>query len=106
MKQEIADLLLLVSYIMITLCVIVKFVLWLRLSSPKRIGFLKSFAVVFSKNDIYDASSKKSRQFLYWSNVINFFLWVSILFLLIAFVLDTSQIDDNIKEAPKRKKGY
>lgn len=103
MKQEIANCFLLIGSIIAILCVIIKFVLWVRLRSPKRIGFLKSFAVWFSKNDIHDATSQRSRIFLYCSNIINCFFWAGILFLLVWFVCDTESVDSNQQHLNKKR---
>lgn len=93
MKQEIADWSLLIGSIITVSSVIIKFILWFSLRSPKRISFLKSFVVWFSKNDIHDASSKKTRTFLYWSNSINFIFWFGVLLLLVGFVNDTDPVE-------------
>jgi hypothetical protein len=93
MKQEIANWSFLIGGIIAILSIVIKFILWLSLRSPKRISFLRSFVVWFSKNDIHDASSNRTRTFLYWSNLINFFFWFGIFVLLIGFVNDTDPVE-------------
>jgi len=95
MKQEIANWSLLIGGIIALLSIVIKFILWLSLRSPKRISFLRSFVVWFSKIDIHDASSIRTKVFLYWSNLINFFFWFSIFLLLIGFVNDTEPVEQS-----------
>jgi hypothetical protein len=104
MKQEIANWMLLIGYITMFVCIVSKFILWIRLRNPKRIGFIKSFFIWFSKNDIHDAASERSRVFLKFSNIINLFLWIGIGIWLLGFVLDTDSLDSTLDPRDPRRK--
>jgi len=97
MNQIITDWMFLIGYSSTAIAIVVKFILWMRLRSKKRISFLKSFITFFSKMDIHDAETLQSKTFLYWSNILNIIFWLGTVFLMIGFVIDPVALDTPIE---------
>ncbi len=97
MNQIIANWMFVIGYSSIATAFVLKFILWIRLRSKKRIGFLMSFVAFFSKMDIHDAETEQSKTFLNWSNVLNIVFWVGAVFLMIGFVMDPIALDTPIE---------
>jgi hypothetical protein len=94
MKQEIANWSFLIGGTIAVVSIVLKLILWLMLRSSERTSFLGSFIFWFSKIDIHDVESKRTKNVLYWSNVINFFFWFGIFFLIIGFINDTDPVEE------------
>ena len=94
MKQAIIDVLLQISWILISTSIFLKFILWIQLNPQSRIGSLRSYTVWFTVRDIHDASSRKSARFRTWNNIISTIFWIGAIGLVILFVYNTDPIVD------------
>jgi hypothetical protein len=96
----------LLAVLITAFCIILKFILWVRIGDYNIPEFLGSFLHFFSTHEIYDTDKKGKSTFMRFNNKLNILVYLAIVLFVISYMLDTDDVEGLVptkKEARKYK---